>query len=48
MFQLWLNKQPEASWKQLIEALRGIDLNEVANMTKQQLNEGELFISGTA
>ena len=51
MFQLWLDKQPEASWEQLIEGLRGIDLNEVANTTKQQLlsiNEGELFVSGTA
>ena len=26
----------------------GIDLNEVANTTEQQLNDGELFISGTA
>ena len=48
MFQLWLDKQPEASWEQLIESLRVIDLNEVANTTKQQLNESELFISGTA
>ena len=49
LFKLWLDKQPEASWEQLIEGLRGIDLNEVANATKLELlsiNEGELFVSG--
>ena len=44
MFQLWLNRQPEASWEQLIQALRGIDLDEVAYTTVPELlsiDEGE-------
>ena len=46
MFQLWLDRQLEASWEQLIQALRGIDLDEVANTTKSKLlsiNEGDLI-----
>ena len=37
MFHLWLNKQPNASWKQLIEALRqpGIDLGTLALKIEQ-------------
>ena len=45
MFQLWLDRQPEASWEQLIKALRGIDLDEVVNTTEIELlsiNEGEI------
>ena len=30
MFQLWFKRQPNASWKQLIKALREIDLNTLA------------------
>lgn len=32
MLQLWLDRQPEATWNQLIEALRspGVQLNDVA------------------
>ena len=39
MFQLWLNKQPTASWNQLIDSLRqpGIDLNHLANEIEQML-----------
>ena len=39
MFQLWLDKQPEASWRQLIEALResNIELKELANTIEQKL-----------
>ena len=45
MFRLWLDKQPEASWEQLIQALREpiIELNELANTIEQELisiNEG--------
>ena len=45
MFQLWLDRQPEASWRQLIEALRepNIELKELANTIEQKLisvNEG--------
>ena len=36
MFQLWLDKQPEASWEQLIKALRDIDLNEVGNAVEEE------------
>ena len=48
LFKLWLGKQPKASWEQLIEGLRDIYLNEVANATELELlsiNEGELFVS---
>ena len=39
MFQLWLRKQPSASWDQLIDSLRqpGIDLNHLASKTEQML-----------
>ena len=45
MFQLWLEKQPDASWRQLIQALRepNIEMNELANTIEQKLvsiNEG--------
>ena len=42
MFNLWLNKQPTASWNQLIEALRqpGIDLGTLASRIKQMLLQG--------
>ena len=45
MFQLWLDRQPEASWRQLIKALRepNIELKELANTIEQKLisiNEG--------
>ena len=39
MFQLWLKKQPTASWNQLIDSLRqpGINLNHLANKIEQML-----------
>ena len=37
MFQLWLQRQPDASWKQLIEALREINLNHLATQIKGML-----------
>ena len=39
MFQLWLKKQPSASWNQLIEALRqpGIELKTLASKVEQML-----------
>ena len=45
MFQLWLDRQPEASWRQLIQALRepNIELKDLANTIEQKLisiNEG--------
>ena len=45
MFQLWLERQPDASWRQLIQALRepNIEMNKLANTIEQKLvsiNEG--------
>ena len=39
MFDLWLKKQPTASWNQLIEALRqpGIELGTLASNIEQML-----------
>jgi len=39
MFTIWLNKQPTATWNQLIEALRqpGIELNDLATKIEQML-----------
>ena len=39
MFDLWLKKQPTASWNQLIEALRqpGIELGTLASKIEQML-----------
>ena len=30
MFKLWLNRQPEANWRNLIDALKHIDQNKLA------------------
>ena len=48
MFQLWLERQPDASWRQLIQALRepNIELNELANTIEQKLisiNESKVY-----
>ena len=39
MLQLWLDRQPNATWSQLIEALRspGIKLNDVASKLEGML-----------
>ena len=37
MFQLWLDRQPNASWRQLIEALEKLQLNYLANDIKSKL-----------
>jgi len=39
MFTIWLDKQPTATWNQLIEALRqpGIELNGLATEIEQML-----------
>ena len=39
MFDLWLKKQPTASWNQLIEALRqpGIEMGTLASKIEQML-----------
>ena len=47
MFQLWLDRQPKTSWRELLQALRepNIGLNELADTVEQELislNEGNL------
>jgi len=39
LFELWLEKQPEASWDELIKSLRqpGVDLGHLANKIEQML-----------
>ena len=37
MLQLWLDRQPIASWKQLIDALNQLQLNYVADQLKSKL-----------
>ena len=37
LFQLWLQKQPNASWRQLIEALKKISLNRLATDIERKL-----------
>ena len=44
MFDLWLKKQPTASWNQLVEALKqpGIDLGTLATEVEQMLLQPNL------
>ena len=44
MFQLWLEKQPTASWSQLIEALRqpDIELHSLATKIENMLIQSKL------
>jgi len=37
MFSLWLERQPEASWKQLVEALMNVNLNALGVKIKNLL-----------
>ena len=37
MFQLWLDRQPTASWRQLIKALKGLHLNNIAHQIESKL-----------
>ena len=39
MFHLWLQKQPTASWNQLIISLRNIELIDLATKIEQMLLE---------
>ena len=41
LFTLWLQRQPEASWKQLIDALIKIKLNQLASEIKKLLIPSE-------
>lgn len=37
MFQLWLERQPTATWSQLIQALRQLQLNSLADQISSKL-----------
>ena len=41
MFQLWLRKSPSATWDQLIQALRDVDLNTAAAKLEEMLTPME-------
>ena len=36
-FQLWLDRQPTASWRQLIQALKQLQLNQLAGQVESRL-----------
>ena len=45
MIRLWLDKQPDASWEQLLQALKEVEMNDLASTTEQELlsvNQGKL------
>ena len=45
MLQLWLERQPDATWEQLIQALKEVEMNELAsNIQQKLLSEGKLFV----
>ena len=46
MFQLWLRKQPTASWNQLLDSLRqpGIDLDNLASEIEQMLLPAGVYV----
>ena len=46
MLQLWLERQPDATWEQLIQALKEVEMNELAKNIEQELsvNKGKLFV----
>ena len=37
MFQLWFDRQPTASWKQLIQALKQLQLDNLADQIESKL-----------
>jgi len=42
MFKKWLETQPKANWGQLIDALREVELTDVAELLRRRLS-GEQF-----
>ena len=46
MLQLWLERQLDATWEQLIQALKEVEMNELAKNIEQELsvNKGKLFL----
>ena len=48
MLQLWLERQPDATWEQLIQALKEVKMNELASTIEQELSsvsKGKLFVT---
>ena len=48
MLQLWLERQPDASWEQLLQALKEVKMNDLASSIEQELlsaNKGKLFVT---
>ena len=41
MFTVWLERTPKASWKQLIEALKEVQLNQLASELEESLQPAE-------
>jgi len=48
MFQLWLDRQPTASWAQLIAALKQLQLNHLASQIESKLTVPVLEYSTSA
>ena len=48
MLQLWLERQPDASWEQLLQALKEVEMNDLASSIEQELLSvirGKLFVT---
>ena len=48
MLQLWLERQPDATWEQLIQALKEVEMNELGSTIEQELSsvsKGKLFVT---
>ena len=43
MLRLWLDRNPKASWNQLLEALREVHYNTLAETLKDMLYKGKLI-----
>ena len=46
MFRFWLERQPQATWKQLVDALYEIKLNQVAADVKNLLIQSKTVLVG--
>ena len=47
MFTLWLDRQPNASWEILKEALVTVQLHSLASVVNQWLSSEQMNVSGT-
>ena len=48
MLQLWLERQPDGTWEQLLQALKEVEMNELASTIEQELSsvsKGKLFVT---